>query len=147
MVNATQIARWAGTTPAQADLPRLIRRLIHGAVTTTELAMPAGDSVTLPGFDGELYSEHGNAWVPAGHSCWELSCRTDIVAKANEDYTKRSVEGGDQERELADYFRNQAVALEATHPHLGATLHELAKSYDRHGVFEDLDAQLRIEGR
>lgn len=91
MVNATQIARWAGTTPAQADLPRLIRRLIHGAVTTTELAMPAGDSVTLPGFDGELYSEHGNAWVPAGHSCWELSCRADIVAKANEDYTKRSV--------------------------------------------------------
>ncbi|ARW16014.1 hypothetical protein S101446_00874 [Komagataeibacter europaeus] len=90
MVTATQIARWAGTTPAQSDLPRLIRRLIHCAATTTEIAMPAGDSVTLPGFDGELHSKHGNAWVPAGHSCWELSCRADVVVKANEDYAKRS---------------------------------------------------------
>ncbi|WP_199085495.1 hypothetical protein [Bosea sp. ASV33] len=52
--------------------------------------MPAGDSVILPGFDGELHSELGNAWVPAGHSCWELSCRADVAAKANEDYAKRS---------------------------------------------------------
>jgi hypothetical protein len=36
MITATQIARWAGTTPAQSDLPRLIRRLTYGAATTTE---------------------------------------------------------------------------------------------------------------
>lgn len=90
MVTATQIARWAATTPAQAELPRLVRRLIHSAATTTELAMPSGDSVTLPGFDGELHSELGNTWVPSGRSCWELSCRTDILVKANEDYAKRS---------------------------------------------------------
>jgi hypothetical protein len=90
MVTATQMARWAVTTPAQSELPRLVRRLIHSAATTTELAMPAGDSVSLPGFDGELHSEHGNTWVPTGRSCWELSCRADVVAKANEDYSKRS---------------------------------------------------------
>jgi hypothetical protein len=54
------------------------------------MAMPAGESVALPGFDGELHSETGNAWVPAGHSCWELSCRADATAKANEDFSKRT---------------------------------------------------------
>lgn len=100
MVTATQIARWAGTTSAQSELPRLIRRLIHSVATTTELAMPAGDSVALPGFDGELHSENGNAWVPAGRSCWELSCRADVVAKANEDFAKRS-NGLDSDERLA----------------------------------------------
>ncbi len=51
--------------------------------------MPAGDSVNLPGFDGDLHSECGNAWVPVGYSCWELSCRADVNKKANEDYKKR----------------------------------------------------------
>ncbi|MFT8555464.1 MAG: hypothetical protein ABF697_09165 [Zymomonas mobilis] len=89
MVTATQIAHWAKTMPAQAELPRLIRRLIHGVAQTSAITMPAGDSVTLPGFDGDLHSEHGNAWVPAGYSCWELSCRADVTKKANEDYKKR----------------------------------------------------------
>lgn len=61
--------------------------------------------------------------------------------------SRGAYEGGDQERELASYFRSNALALEATHPQLAATVHELAKSYDRHGLSEDLDAQLRIEGR
>lgn len=61
--------------------------------------------------------------------------------------SRGAYEGGDQERELAGYFRNHALAVEPTHPQLAVTLHELAKSYDRHGIFEDLDAQLRIEGR
>lgn len=103
MVTATEIARWAAKTPAQADLPRLIRRLIHSAATTTELAMPAGDSVILPGFDGELHSELGNAWVPAGHSCWELSCRADVAAKANEDYAKRSAGSSPDHRGTRTY--------------------------------------------
>ncbi|WP_181183307.1 hypothetical protein [Mesorhizobium sp. B3-1-7] len=90
MVTATQIASWANTTPAQAELPRLLRRLIHSVSTVTQMAMPAGESVALPGFDGELHSETGNAWVPVGHSCWELSCRADSITKANEDFAKRT---------------------------------------------------------
>lgn len=90
MISAIQIARWATTNLAQGELPRLVRRLIHTNAKTTELAMPAGDSVSLPGFDGELDSELGNAWIPIGRSCWELSCRADILVKANEDYAKRS---------------------------------------------------------
>ena len=62
-------------------------------------------------------------------------------------HSRGAYEGGDQERALAERFRRHAVALEDSHPHLAATLHDLAKAYDRDGVFEDLDAQLRIEGR
>jgi hypothetical protein len=92
MITATQIADWASTGAAQRDLPRLIRRLIHATATTTQIAMPAGDSTSMPGLDGELFSEAGNAWVPAGHSCWEVSCRGDASTKANEDYSKRTGE-------------------------------------------------------
>ncbi|MFT9366088.1 MAG: hypothetical protein ABF572_11130 [Gluconobacter sp.] len=59
--------------------------------------------------------------------------------------SREAYEGGDQERELAAHFRNHALALEPTHSQLAVALHELAKSYDRHGLFEDIDAQLRIE--
>lgn len=90
MISATQLARWAGTTPAQAELPRLVGRLVHAAASPTQISFPAGDPVALPGFDGELHSDDGNAWIPAGFSCWELSCRSDVVAKANEDFEKRS---------------------------------------------------------
>ncbi|MER9920920.1 MULTISPECIES: hypothetical protein [unclassified Mesorhizobium] len=56
----------------------------------TQIAIPAGDSIFLPGLDGELHSKHGNAWVPAGYSCWEMSCRADTTVKANEDFEKRA---------------------------------------------------------
>lgn len=91
MVTAIQIADWAGTAPAATELPRLLRQLIHSVATITQMTMPAGESVSLPGFDGELHSEIGNAWVPAGHSLWELSCRADATAKANEDFSKRTL--------------------------------------------------------
>jgi len=90
MITATQIADWAKTNQAQRDLPRLIRRLVHSVASSTNVAMPSGDSTSLPGFDGELFSEAGSTWVPQGHSCWELSCRQDVGVKANEDYNKRT---------------------------------------------------------
>ena len=90
MITAKQIADWAATADAQRELPRLIRRLAHSTASLTHIVMPAGDSVSKPGWDGELFSDHGNAWVPQGYSCWEVSCRQDILAKANEDYRKRT---------------------------------------------------------
>ena len=97
MITARQIANWAATSEAQRELPRLIRRLTHSSATTTQIAMPAGDSTTSPGFDGELYSETGSPWVPKGHSCWELSCRNDATPKANEDYDKRTAALSDED--------------------------------------------------
>ena len=57
-ITATQIAEWAKTKEAQASLPRLVRRLVHTAGTPTEVDFPAGDSTGLPGWDGEVVSDH-----------------------------------------------------------------------------------------
>ena len=54
LVTATQIADWANTRDAQASLPRLIRRLVCRNASITQVAIPAGDSVNAPGWDGEV---------------------------------------------------------------------------------------------
>lgn len=94
-ITASQIANWAKTREAQGHLPRLIRRLVHTAGKPTQAAFPAGDSVSLPGWDGELVSEHGNPWVPKGRSFWELSCEAQVTTKANRIYSSRTKETPD----------------------------------------------------
>ena len=54
-------------------------------------------------------------------------------------------DGGDQERALAAHYRKQAAGLETTHPQLAAKLEAIARSYERDGLREDMDARLRIE--
>ena len=90
MITTGQIASWASTGGARAELPRLVRHLIQGTASTTRMVMPAGDSTSLPDFDGEVHSVAGNAWVPNGQSCWELSCESNPGGKADADYTKRT---------------------------------------------------------
>ena len=89
-VTAKQIAEWADSREAQASLPRLVRRLALNAAMTTRISFPAGDSVSLPGWDGELCSNAGDPWVPKGKSFWELSCEARPTVKANRDYKKRT---------------------------------------------------------
>ena len=52
--------------------------------------MPSGRSVWLPGWDGLLIVDGGNAWVPSGASAWEFSCEKDPKSKATRDYEKRT---------------------------------------------------------
>jgi len=92
MTKANQIADWANTAAGQRDLPRLVRRLAYLNGTTTSLAVPSGESTSQPGWDGELHSREGNAWVPAGYSCWEVSCQATVATKANGDFQKRTRE-------------------------------------------------------
>ncbi len=54
-------------------------------------------------------------------------------------------EGGAQERTLAQYYRQNADALAATHPYLAASLEELAQQYEYHAMREDNEAGLRRE--
>jgi hypothetical protein len=89
-ITATQIAEWAKTKEAQGSLPRLVRRLVHMAGTPTQVAFPAGDSTSLPRWDGELTSEHDSPWVPKRKSFWEFSCEAPVTRKANKDYDKRT---------------------------------------------------------
>jgi hypothetical protein len=55
-------------------------------------------------------------------------------------------DGGEQERDLASYYRRHASALGISHPRLANTLETIARSYDRHGLMEDLEVKLRREG-
>jgi hypothetical protein len=57
--------------------------------------------------------------------------------------TRSLVEGGGQERALADDYDRQAVTIEARWPRTGALLREIARGYRRDAHREDLDAELR----
>lgn len=56
--------------------------------------------------------------------------------------TRACGEGGDQERQLADYYRQQAQALACSHVYVAEALEAMARSYEADGVRCDLDAQL-----
>ena len=87
----SEISNWASLPDANHQLPELIRRLILATVPQlSRLDIPSGSAVWLSGWDGLLTAETGNAWVPEGTSAWELSCRSDTGAKANDDYRKRT---------------------------------------------------------
>lgn len=90
-VTASHIVDWANTKAkeAQTALPRLVRRLCFDVETTRQLSFPAGDSTFVPGWDGVLFNEHGNVWVPAGASRWEFGCDQRATTKANREYRKR----------------------------------------------------------
>ena len=63
--DSSEIANWADKPDAQHLLPELIRLLILATVPMPSLLdMPSGSSVWLPGWDGLLITERGNAWGP-----------------------------------------------------------------------------------
>lgn len=88
-VTATHLIHWSDQRVAQEILPVLVRRLISSTSQTTQLAMPGGDSISTPGWDGVVRIEKGNAWAPTGPSYWELGTSKDPLAKARSDYSKR----------------------------------------------------------
>lgn len=104
-VTASHIASWATThaKEAQNDLPRWVRRLCFQPETTRQLSFPAGDSTYVPGWDGALFSERGNAWVPSGASRWEIGCDQNVLGKANGDYQKRTEQVREEERSTCTF--------------------------------------------
>lgn len=91
LVDGTDLMHWADRRDAQSFLPQLIRRLILATVEKiTRIGFPSGEAVQLGGWDGILAVGDGTAFIPVGVSAWEMSTRTDIKAKADEDCKKRS---------------------------------------------------------
>ena len=89
--NATDLELWADYLDARAQLPRLVRRLIHTTVDALDsIKFPAGEGVQRPGWDGIVHTATGNAFVPSGISAWELGTDRDPGRKAEEDFQKRS---------------------------------------------------------
>lgn len=99
-ITASHIVDWVNThsKEAQTNLPRWVRRLCFDAEATRQLAFPSGDSSFVPGWDGVLSSERGNAWIPAGSSRWEIGCDQDVPGKANREYQKRTKQTDVDER-------------------------------------------------
>lgn len=88
---------------AQNDLPRLVRRLCFDPETTRQLSFPSGDSTYTPGWDGILYSEQGNTWIPVGASRWEIGCDKEPTPKANKEYRKRTKNTGEEARSACTF--------------------------------------------
>ena len=70
--DASEIDHWSDKPDAHHQLPELIRRLVMATVSMPSLLdIQSGSSVRLPGWDGLLVVESGNAWVPGSASAWE----------------------------------------------------------------------------
>ena len=83
--------QWADSRAAQADLPRLVRRLIlETGAGVVSLGVPAGEGVGTGGWDGIARATEATAYVPKGLSVWELSVHKSPGVKADSDYGKRS---------------------------------------------------------
>jgi hypothetical protein len=94
IVDSTQINQWFVSTrrDAQEMLPHLVRKLIAATVepqALLSLKVPAGDDVGRAGYDGQVETVTGNAYVPTGVSVWEMGTG-DPEQKAEEDYAKRT---------------------------------------------------------
>nr|VFK53547.1 MAG: hypothetical protein BECKTUN1418F_GA0071002_102323 [Candidatus Kentron sp. TUN]VFK69567.1 MAG: hypothetical protein BECKTUN1418E_GA0071001_11992 [Candidatus Kentron sp. TUN] len=59
--------------------------------------------------------------------------------------TRGFLDGGDQERDLAAHYREQAERLHNSYPNVAAMLEEIAKGYECDGKGEDVQASLRKE--
>src|SRR6266851_5050611 len=93
LVNATELDLWAERLDARSRLPMVIRKLVHATVKPIDrIDFRSDEGVQLPGWDGITSVAVGNDYVPTGIAGWELSARQDILAKANEDYARRSAD-------------------------------------------------------
>lgn len=94
LIQANHLKTWAapGSRVAQANLPKLVRDLVVGSISSDHLEkvyFPFGDSVRLPGVDGLTVCDKGNLFVPEGGAVWELGVGDDYRRKFQEDYSKR----------------------------------------------------------
>lgn len=91
LADATDLDRWADTRSAQADLPRLVRRLIRAENDQVRrVEMRGGEGVGLTGYDGFVEASRATPFVPDGLSVWEMGVGRDAAAKAQRDYRART---------------------------------------------------------
>lgn len=90
-VTATQLIQWSDGKQSEGLLPLLIRRLIIASVDRLDhLAIPGGDSVFRPGWDGRVNTVSASWPVPEGFSVWEFGTSKGVVGKMVEDFNKRT---------------------------------------------------------
>lgn len=91
LCTVTDLEAWADSRNAQAELPRLVRKLIHETGREVSLlSMRAGESVALGGWDGLTASGSDHPWIPQGRAVWEMGVSRVPATKARNDLTKRT---------------------------------------------------------
>lgn len=91
LITQHDLLKWADSIPARSELPRLIRRLVlETGDQLHTVDFPAGEGVSVGGWDGVVRAGGKAPFVPEGLSLWELSVDKAVNNKANEDYEKRS---------------------------------------------------------
>ena len=91
-ISRDELLAWVDSG-AGYDLPGLVRRLVIETTPDLErVHFPAGVGATSGGWDGRVRASSRNAFVPAGHSVWELSVEKASQPKAEDDFAKRLVE-------------------------------------------------------
>jgi hypothetical protein len=92
-VTSRDLDQWASRLDCRGRLPLVIRRLIRFTARDNDIragSFPADEAVQYGGWDGNLIVLTATEYIPEGHSVWEISARSDIKAKAEEDYQKRT---------------------------------------------------------
>lgn len=83
--------QWADTYNAKGDFPLLIQKLVYASTPElTKCNIPFGSAVNMGGFDGEVESAKGSAYIPKGKCILEFGTNKDFKTKAEKDYTTRS---------------------------------------------------------
>ena len=91
LLDRSQMEQWADTYNAKGDFPLLIQKLVYASTPElTKCNIPFGSAVNMGGFDGEVESAKGSAYIPKGKCILEFGTNKDFKTKAEEDYTTRS---------------------------------------------------------
>ena len=103
-ITARQIAAWAETIDARAQLPALLRTLVHSTGNNlTTVDFPAFDNSQRKGWDGQITSGSATPWIPRGQSGWEFGCDKKSQTKAETDYQIRTTGVPAKERESTTF--------------------------------------------
>ena len=104
MVKAKDIEAWADSIDSRSRLPVLLRNLVHSTCNgLRQVDFPGNDNAQRPGWDGMVETTEGNSWVPEGSSAWEFGTGRNVMRKANNDYSKRTDDTSETERQRTTF--------------------------------------------
>lgn len=90
LIETRDLERWADSLASRDGLPELVKNLIWATVPPTKVRFPSGESIWMPGMDGEVTNDASeDGFVPIGLSVWEVGTDKKIIGKADKDYNKR----------------------------------------------------------
>lgn len=92
-IDTNHIRNWASRRDCQDKLPLLIRKLIRATSSNIKnISFPAGENVSIGGWDGVLEISEETTYVPLGTSVWEFGASNNPKGKADDDYNKRKAD-------------------------------------------------------